>query len=343
MVTDGPLSDHFATLGVDAAAVRVYRHLLMAGASGAPDLVRAGLLGADELPEANAILAALTEAGLIAPSGESGERFAPVPPEAGLRALTARREGELNEATVAVVNAYRESRRQQQVQSIDDLVEVVTGPAILERIRQAELHTYREIRRLDSPPYYRLRPSNDTELDHLARGIGYRVVYSRSSLSRDDYLESNIVPCMKAGEQARVLAEVPVKLSLIDDTLALVSLSIAQAEVNRSLLIVRPSTLFNALVGLFEVCWKTALPILPSDAAGSPIEPIEQRMLGLLAAGMSDEIIIRTLRISRRTFFRYLEKLQTRAGVNTRFQLGIYASREGWLPDSTDGGTSPSG
>jgi hypothetical protein len=30
------------------------------------------------------------------------------------------------------------------------------------------------------------------------------------------------------------------------------------ADVNRSLLVVRPSTLFNALVGLFEVCWPLA-------------------------------------------------------------------------------------
>jgi DNA-binding CsgD family transcriptional regulator len=74
------------------------------------------------------------------------------------------------------------------------------------------------------------------------------------------------------------------------------------------------------------------LPVLPNGEVGSKIEPIEERMLGLLASGMSDEAIIRTLRISRRTFFRYLERLQARAGVSTRFQLGIYAAREGWVP-----------
>jgi DNA-binding CsgD family transcriptional regulator len=330
-VTDGGLTDHFAALGVEADAVRIYRYLLQAGSVTEAQLIESGQADASRASE---VLGALVDAGLIARTGEDGDRFGPVPPEAGLRALTARREGELTQATVAVLNAYRDSRRQQQAQSVDHLVEVVTGPAIVERIRQAELHTQRELRRLDSPPYYRVRSSNDLELDHLASGINYRVVYSESSLSREGYFDSNVMPCIKAGEQARVLAEVPVKLSLIDDTVAFVSLSIAQADVNRSLLVVRPGILFNALVGLFEICWQCALPVLPTGEIGSRIEPIEARMLGLLASGMSDEAIIRTLRISRRTFFRYMEKLQARAGVSTRFQLGIYAAREGWLTAS---------
>jgi DNA-binding CsgD family transcriptional regulator len=328
-VTDDGLTDHFATLGVEAEAVRVYRQLLKSGSITEAELIDAGEAGPGHAAE---ILNDLVDGGLIARTGADGDRFAPVPPEAGLRALASRREGALSQATVAVINAYRESRRQQQGHNVDHLVEVVTGPAILERIRQGELHTQRMIRRLDSPPYYRIRASNQTELDHLANGISYRVVYAQSSLSREAYLEGNVVPSIKAGEQARVLPEVPVKLSLIDDTVAFLSMSIAEADVNRSLLVVRPSTLFNALVGLFEVCWKSALPVLPNGEVGSKIEPIEERMLGLLASGMSDEAIIRTLRISRRTFFRYLERLQARAGVSTRFQLGIYAAREGWVP-----------
>ena len=40
--------------------------------------------------------------------------------------------------------------------------------------------------------------------------------------------------------------------------------------------------------------------------------------------------------ISRRTFFRYLERLQARAGVNSRFQLGVQAVRSGWLDAPPD-------
>jgi DNA-binding CsgD family transcriptional regulator len=331
-VDEALLKQHFERLGIGAAAVDVYQRLLAAGSVSVGELI---VDGADE-DSARRGLAMLLSSGLIAPAGTSEDTFAPVPPEAALRVLTSRREGELSQAMVAVQQAYRDSRRQGQAQSIDHLVEVVTGPAILHRIKQAEDHAQKEIRRLDSPPYYRTRPANTTELDHLARGIAYRVVYAQASLARENYLEGNIVPSMKAGEQARVLPTVPVKLSIIDDTVALVSLSITDADVNRTLLIVRPSTLFSALVGLFEMCWQSGLPILPTGAIGSRIEPVEQRMLSLLAAGMADDDIVRTLRISRRTFFRYLEKLQLRAGVSTRFQLGVYAARQGWLPNRTD-------
>lgn len=327
-MADADLKAHFALLGVDPAAVGIYRRLLSSGFVTVDELAADGV-GRDAVLPA---IAALVEAGLIAPDGAAEDRFVPVPPDAGLRVLGSRREGELSQAMIAVQNAYRDYRRQSQGQRLDHLVEVVTGPAILQRLKQAEDHAQREIRRLDSPPYYRTGTTNDTELDHLRQGIGYRVVYAQASLARENYLEGNIVPCIRAGEQARVLPTVPVKLSVIDDAVALVSLSITDADVNRTLLIIRPSTLFSALVGLFEMCWQSGLPILPSGAVGSQIEPVEQRMLGLLAAGMSDEDIVRTLRISRRTFFRYLEKLQIRAGVNTRFQLGVYAAQQGWLP-----------
>ncbi len=325
MVDDG-LKHHFALLGVDPDAVEVYQRLLVAGSVTIEELLDAGL-PADTVDGA---LADLVDAGLAA-SG-AGERFVAVPPDSGLRLLSSRREGQLNEAMIAVQNAYRDLRRRSSPRAIDDLVEVVTGPAILQRIKQAEDHATTEIRRLDSPPYYRKQSANNTELDHLARGVGYRVVYAQASLARENYLEGNIVPCIKAGEQARVLPSVPVKLTVVDDVVALVSLSITDADVNRTLLVIRPSTLLSALVGLFELCWRSGLPILPNGTTGSPIEPVEQRMLGMMAAGMSDDDIVRTLRVSRRTFFRYLEKLQNRAGVESRFQLGVYAAQQEWLP-----------
>lgn len=323
METD--LSSHFVLLGVDPDAVEVYLELLHSGYLDVPD-------SADERTVRS--LAVLIDVGLVARDGACETRYVPVPPETGLRALTSRRESQISQAMVAVQNAYRDFRRQQQLQQpAGELVEVVTGPAILQRLKQAEDHAHTQIRRLDSPPYYRIRSTNTTELDHLRRGIAYRVVYAQASLATENYLDGNIVPSIKAGEQARVLQRVPVKLSIIDDSVACVSLSITEADVNRTLLIVRPSTLFTALVGLFELCWQTATPIMPTGALGSNIEPSEQRMLSLLAAGMTDEDVIRTLRISRRTFFRHLERLQARAGVDTRFQLGVYASRHGWLPD----------
>lgn len=327
------LAPHLDLLGLDEEAARVYQALLDGGSAAGAELAAAQSMSEDAIDKA---IAELIEAGLVSRTGPAGDRYAPVSPEAGLRVLTSRRESEINAAMVATLNAYADFRRSRLSPSTDHLVEVVTGPAMLERVEQAERNIHHEVRRLDSPPYYMIGTSNETELDHLAQGIHYRVVYSQSSLEQEGYLDGNVLPCMKAGEQARVLHDVPVKLSIIDDTMAMVSLPIGEASVNRSLLIVRPSSLFSALAGLFELAWRAALPIMASGEAGARLEPIEQRLLALLSAGVADESIIRTLRISRRTFFRYLERLQARAGVNSRFQLGVQAVRNGWLSDHPD-------
>ena len=327
------LPSHLNLLGLDGQAAQVYRALLEGGSAGVDELAAAQAIPEDVVHKS---VAELIDAGLIGRTSAAGDRYAPVSPEAGLKVLTARRESEVNAAMVATLNAYADFRRSRLSPSTDHLVDVVTGPAMLERVEQAERNIHHEVRRLDSPPYYMPGTGNTTELDHLGQGIRYRVVYSQSSLEQEGYLDGNVLPCMKAGEQARVLHDVPVKLSIVDDTMALVSLPIGEAAVNRSLLVVRPSSLFSALVGLFELAWRAALPIMPSGEAGSRLEPIEQRLLALLSAGVADETIIRTLRISRRTFFRYLERLQARAGVNSRFQLGVQAVRAGWLTDQHD-------
>ena len=327
------LPSHLNLLGLNDEAAQVYRVLLDGGAAGLDELADRSVLPTDEVHKA---LSELIDAGLVGRTSAADERYAPVAPDAGLKVLTARRESEMHAAMVATLNAYADFRRTRLSPATDHLVDVVTGPAMLERVEQAERNVHHEIRRLDSPPYYMPSTGNDTELDNLARGIRYRVVYSQSSLEQEGYLDGNVLPCMKAGEQARVMHDVPVKLSIVDDTMALVALPIGEAAANRALLIVQPSSLLSALVGLFELAWRAALPIMPSGEAGSRLEPIEQRLLALLSAGVADETIIRTLRISRRTFFRYLERLQARAGVNSRFQLGVQAVRSGWLDAPPD-------
>ena len=75
-------------------------------------------------------------------------------------------------------------------------------------------------------------------------------------------------------------------------------------------------------------------PIRARDAEARDITPdgaLQRRLLALLATGAADDTIARTLGISRRTFFRYLERLMNRTGASTRFQLALHAARENWL------------
>nr|BFE99388.1 hypothetical protein GCM10020241_10640 [Streptoalloteichus tenebrarius] len=234
---------------------------------------------------------------------------------------------------MATLQAYEAFRRHWHTRSAEDLVEVVTGSAIPDRIHQLMRDTPREeVRRLDSPPHFYTVLRNEEEERHLREGISYRVVYSRSSLRRPRYLQENIIPCMRAGERARTLPRVPVKLTIVDRAVALVSFTIDDTERNDSLLVVRPCSLFRALEGLFELSWRSALPLdIRGGTHAHRLRARDRMLLTLLAAGADDDSIARELGISKRTFFRRLSELMSLAGATSRFQLALHACRNEWL------------
>jgi sugar-specific transcriptional regulator TrmB/DNA-binding CsgD family transcriptional regulator len=326
--TDTERADHLKVLGLSDDEIKVYQHLLRTGPASITELDEAV---PDRSASIDSTLGGLVQAGLARRSGSDHSRYLPVPPDAGLEAMTLRRESELKQARIEVLNAYDEFRRTVHNESTTHLIEVVTGSAIIERIHQIKGGAQREILAIDSPPYYIGGP-NQEEIEHLKRGVAYRVVYSPESVEVPGYLTENILPCVEAGEQARVLPDVPAKLTIIDGSIAYVSMSVRDTDVNRSLLIMRPSSLLTALIGMFELCWRNALPLHASvGTEDDRLEPIERRLLALLATGAADDTIARTLGISRRTFFRYLERLMNRTGASTRFQLALHAARENWL------------
>ncbi|GGS23911.1 MULTISPECIES: helix-turn-helix transcriptional regulator [Actinokineospora] len=328
-MSDGDLAPHLSRLGLPDDEIHAYQYLLRTGPSTAEEI--AAGIGRPQ-PGVRVAVRALTDAGLVGTGGPHGTVFTPVPPASGLEILSRRRASELEQARVATLNAYDTFRRAVSPQRTDDLIEVVTGTAIAQRIQQMELSARTEIRRLESPPYFTEGHVNNAELEQLARGeVTYRVVYARASVEDPARYANNIQPCVAAGEQARVLPEVPVKLTIVDQQFATVSLPVAEADVNRSLLVVHPSSLLSALVGLFEASWRLAVPLQAGAHAVSPVQPIEQRLLGLLAAGANDDSIARQLGISRRTVFRHLQRLMEHAGATSRFQLAVHAVRHRWI------------
>ncbi|HYU85869.1 MAG TPA: helix-turn-helix domain-containing protein, partial [Kribbellaceae bacterium] len=206
-------SAHLRVLGLGDDEIAVYQHLLRTGPATVGEIASNVATPYEKVDDA---LQGLVRAGLARRSGTDPRRFLPVPPDAGLEALTLLRESELKTARIEVLNAFDEFRRTVHNESTTHLVEVVTGSAIVERIQQIEHGVQREIMAIDSPPYYRSAVANPTEIEHLKRGIVYRVVYSPESVEMPDYLEANILPAVQAGEQARVLPDVPAKLTIID-------------------------------------------------------------------------------------------------------------------------------
>lgn len=313
---------HLVTLGCKTDEAEIYLDLLSSGPALPERLAAETGRDADAVRRCFAVLA---DYGLAGPVNGAGSPMTALRPDPGLEVLSRRREAELAQARLAVTRAFEE-RRCPPDGSAAQFVDVVSGPTAAERVRQLERSARTEVRGLDSPPYYADSYANEIELENLARGVRYRAVYGRLAIERAEYLAANVLPCGKAGEDARILPEVTVKLLIIDDECAVVS-----PGGDGDVLLVRRSALFDVLAGLFDVCWHSALPLdLDVDGAG-PVRPSERRLLGLLAAGLTDDQVAGALGISRRTVFRYLESLMTRTGTTNRFQLAVYATRKEWI------------
>lgn len=327
-MTNAELGEALRLLGIDHTAGQVYLALLELAPAPLSAIGAAAGLGGAEL---TAAYGELVHSGLASAAGEDGDVVAPVPPAAGLEILARQRAGELERSRIAVGGAFESFRRQRLVAYNDNLVEVVTGDAIGPRMRHAWASAREQIRQFDSPPYFPLAGATDDALATLARGVTQRVVYSRESLEHPGQLTDVIEPCIEAGEQARVLPSVPVKLVIIDEAYALVSLSIREADVHNTMLVVQPCGLLSALAALFEQSWSSALPIHGQTIRPAGLPPADRRLLRLLAGGATDEVIARELGISRRTLFRRLQILMARLGAANRFQMALQAQRSGWL------------
>ncbi len=327
-MTHEKIGQALQSLGLDAATARLYLALLDVAPAALAEVGSAAELAGAELDRA---YGALVDAGLASSADRGSDVVAPVPPTAGLEILARHRAAELDESRIAVGGAFDSFRRQRLAAYNDDLVEVVTGDAVGPRIRQAWASARTLIRQFESPPYFPLAGATQDALATLARGVTQRVIYSRASLEHPGHLADVIEPCVKAGEQARVLPSVPVKLVIIDEAYALVSLSIKEADVHNTMLVVQPCGLLSALIALFEQSWHNALPFHGRTTRPGGLAPADRRLLWLLASGATDEVIARELGISRRTLFRRLQILMAQLGAANRFQMALQAQRHGWL------------
>lgn len=315
-------------LGLSAAEEAAYRDLVDRGAATVEDLPRRWACTAET---ADALLAALAAKDLVVRHPGLPPLIAAAPPDIALGGLALEREESLRHARGAIAAL---TARYRQVPHGDpaELIETVTGlDAVLRRWERLQRDARREVRGFDRPPYG--QQHNELELELLGRGIGYRSIYQPASL--DGRLD-HITHLLAAGEQARVLPDLPLKLMLIDDRYALVPLHVATGH--DSAVVIHPSPLLEALSWLFELAWERSAPISPDGAPapaavhqnGAPSSD-ERRLLTLLTAGVTDTAIAHHLGWSNRTTSRRLAALLARLDADTRFQAGVQASRRGWI------------
>ncbi|MEZ0067687.1 sugar-specific transcriptional regulator TrmB [Streptacidiphilus sp. MAP12-20] len=324
-------------VGLNERSELVYRSLLSLGAA-TPAVLGERL--SLPVPLIRHALAGLEAAGLAAASASLADHYVAAPPGVALAPALSQRRHELHEAERAVEALAEEYRRNgAAVSGVADLVEVVTGvSAVRHRFEQIQLGTEEELLALvtDAPVAVRAE-ENDAEDIVVARGVIHRTVLSRASLAESQVV-AQLALALGRGQQVRVADSVPTKLIIADRTLAMVPLRRLASPGEPAALLVRAPGLLEALIGLFEQCWRLAFPVRFSSDGGLPVEEladqpdhVDLQIVSLLLAGLTDASVAKQLDLGLRTVQRRVQRLMVLTGVTTRMQLGWHAYEKGWV------------
>lgn len=314
--------------GISELEERIYRTLIRTPRASLAQLAAA----VDKSPlVTRRALDRLEAAGLISRQGNPS-KFIPAAPDRAIEALILRREEELERCRIAASSLLAEYREAEQ--DTLHVVELIDGrEATLQRYVQLLSTAREEVLMFDKPPY--LGPTdNPLEFEALARGVSWRAIYAPEALEVPDVL-SRLREWHAAGEQARVCPHVPLKLVMVDRSIALLPLTADASAAEHTAVLVHPSSLLTTLAMLFDMMWEQSLPLsaAASETVEQPaeIDDFDRELLQLLTAGIKDQAIARQLGVSLRTVRRRMAMLINRAGVGSRFQLGVAAARRGWV------------
>lgn len=284
-------------------------------------------------------LDALHGKGLVLATGpEPDAPLRPLAPDVPLGEALLRRQEALEAARAAVTQLTEEYRAGIRRHDADHLVEVVTGArALRERLRDLQNGARDEVLWFcRANPLAMPGHENVEEFDALARGVRYRAIYEREMLLEPGAL-ADVEQGVRAGEQARVLDRLPVRLAVVDGRTAICPLVGERDSGEPTAAVIGRSQLLDALLALFESHWLMATPLRsagpPADRGGDGWRPDaeEARLLSLFVAGVPDKSIASQLGVSRRTVQRRLADLMAIAGVDTRPGLAFQVARRGWI------------
>jgi hypothetical protein len=158
----------------------------------------------------------------------------------------------------------------------------------------------------------------------LAEGLVVRTIYPLSTL--DTAVGRRWVGSWaEAGEGQRFVAEPPSEFLVVGTSAVM---ACAQWNVPESdYVVIREPMLVAAFTALHETSYSAGTALSVENGGALP----ERRLVDLMALGLKDEAIARTLGTSLRTVRRRIAALMDEQGVETRFQLGAALLARGRL------------
>lgn len=325
----------FKILGISEAEERIYRWLLAHEHATAPEAAQA----LDGTPNKTRRLLDMIESkGLATHSPEHPRRYFPVSPDVVLEGFALHHQEKLNRAREDIRALQEETATSRRKSQPERAVELITNRnAASQAFEYMQRSAQHEVVALMRSPVLisqlDRKPADDaaSQREAQTRGVRYRGVVDREYLDlpgavrflRDD---------MEAGQDMRVISKLPFKMIAADHRLAFIPLNLHKAV--SPVLLVRSSSLLDALYALFEALWKQAAPLSIAKTeelqSGKPRQQWPEdaeNLLWLLATGLNDKRICDEMGLSRTTLHRRITTMSKSLEARTRFQLGWIMGR----------------
>lgn len=309
-------------MGVTPLEERAYRLLLRHEGLSSAELARRLALTTRQVA---GVLRTLGDKGMASHTPDRPPRYFAAPPGVAIETLiaTSQRDEEQRQRRARAAIATLAAAGTGGVVRDERLVEILSPSATAQLFVQMHRTVREELLSLTRRP---MLVSNVDEPDHLlfealARGVRCRALIDSDLLTMPGWTE-HMRDNAARGEECRIAAALPFKLVIADRRMAIIPLDLRQP--GGPVLLVRPSSLLDALCEIFDMLWRAATPytVAPDDGASS-----RDALLSLLTSGLNDKAIQLELGISHRTLARRISALMKELGAATRCQLGFLAAQ----------------
>ena len=247
-------------LGLTVNEARVYLALLR---SESPTAAEAATAAGVPRPKVYEALQALEGRGFSKSIGGRVRRFVAVDPDSALRGWLSHREHERAEMSerdqirVETLGRLLPAPAAEAGGQVADFIEAISGQVpTTEALDDLVSRATQTLNIMLQPPFVQPRPRwNVMEVEALERGVQVRAIYTPHALEDARRFED----ILRHGGQARMLAQLPMKLMVRDHEEALISLRDAGTGAQSvTTVAVRHPDLVAPLITLFEQQWKKA-------------------------------------------------------------------------------------
>jgi len=261
LVVDGKLLiDQLGRLGLTTYEAKAYLALIRRGSSTAAEVARLASVPRQRIYD---VLATLVQKGLAATRPGTAVKYVPTAPELAIERLVSDQRSELADlerAAAAMIEqlAPEFASGRQHTDPLEYIEVLRDRRAINERFGELQESVKDEILVFTKPPYAKPAQEEVTGLE-VVREHKARSVYEFSAFDDADFIKG-VRQFIEAGEEARFVPELPLKLVIIDESIVLFGMEdpvVGGSEL--TLMVVEHHSLAKILKIGFDSVWDSGL------------------------------------------------------------------------------------